>query len=176
MAWIDVPIKNITFGLFEPNPATATVSVTASNLLLFRYKLLAKDTVVLDFRIGKAFFTPSTVVASGVTMELNVPFASVYVPAIGSPSSFNDGGQTYSNDCVIANDPGGVAHEPGCVAVLNEPTRKVVLLIRTIPGDNINANKSGVIGFFGQVTFEIAAKRRGRATVTDARRARGRRS
>ena len=67
-------------------------------------------------------------------------------------------GQTYTNDCVIAQDPGGVAHVPGCVAVLNEKTHKVILLIRTVPGDNINANNVGVKGAFGQITFEITSK------------------
>jgi hypothetical protein len=161
MAWVNLPVTNITFGLFEANPATATVSVAPSDLALFRYKILGTDTVVVDFRIRKAFFNPTTVVASGVTMALKVPFAGVYVPPIGSPSSFNDGGQTYSNDCVLALDPGGVAHAPGCVAVLNEPTHTVVLLVRNVPGDNINASHLGVIGFFGQVTFEIAKKKRG---------------
>ena len=27
MAWLDISINHITFGLFEPNPANATVSV-----------------------------------------------------------------------------------------------------------------------------------------------------
>ena len=93
-------------------------------------------------------------------MELSVPFGSVYFPAIGNPSSFFDTGQTYTNDCVIALDPGSVAHVPGCVAVLNEQTHKVILLIRNVPGDNINANQVGVIGVFGQVTFEIRPKRK----------------
>ena len=88
-------------------------------------------------------------------MELSVPLGSVYFPAIGNPSSFNDVGQTYTNDCVIAPDPGSVLHVPGCVAVLNEKTHKVILLIRTVPGDNINANNLGVKGAFGQITFEI---------------------
>ena len=38
-------------------------------------------------------------------MKLDIPFSSVHFPALGSPSSFNDGGQSYSNDCVIALDP-----------------------------------------------------------------------
>ena len=50
------------------------------------------------------------------------------------------------------------AHVPGCVAVLNEHTHKVVLLIRTVPGADINANHIGVLGFLGQVTFEITHK------------------
>ena len=89
---------------------------------------------------------------------LSVPFGSVYFPIIGNPSSFMDGGQTYSNDCIIAPDPGGVAHAPACVAVLNEQTHKVVLLIRTVPGSNINTSNLGVIGAFGQVTFEVTHK------------------
>ena len=104
MAWVDVPISHIKFGLFEPSPATSTVTVAPADLLLFRYKLLSPDTVVVDFRIGKAFFHTATAGASGITMELKVPFSSVYFPAIGSPSSFMDGGQTYTNDCVIAID------------------------------------------------------------------------
>jgi len=158
MAWVNIPISKIKFALFEPSPASATVTVASGDLLLFRYKLLGTDTVVVDFRIGKAFFKPTDAAASGITMELSVPFGSVYFPAIGTPSSFNDAGQTYTNDCVIAVDPGGVAHVPGCVAVLNEKTHKVILLIRNVPGDNINADKVGVKGFFGQITFEITSK------------------
>jgi hypothetical protein len=115
-------------------------------------------TVTVDFRIAKVFFKPTNAVASGITMELSVPFGSVYVPAIGNPSSFNDAGQTYTNDCVIALDPGSVAHIPGCVAVLNEKTHKVILLIRNVPGDDINANNVGVKGVFGQITFEITSQ------------------
>jgi hypothetical protein len=153
MAWVDVPITHIKFGLFPASPS-ATVTVAPADLLLFRYKLLSPDTVVIDFRIGKAFFKPTNASAEGITMELTVPFGSVYFPAIGSPSTFNDAGQTYSNDCVIALDPGGVAHDPGCVAVLNESSHKVILLVRNVPGTNINANNVGVKGFFGQITFE----------------------
>jgi hypothetical protein len=158
MAWVDIPINHINFGLFEPSSPAATVSVAPVDLLLFRYKLLEKDTVVVDFRINKAFFKPSNAGAAGVTMELHVPFGSVHFPAIGVPGSFFDKGQTYSNDCVIAQDPGSFAHIAGCVAVLNESSHKVVLLIRTITGANINANQIGVLGFFGQVTFEITRK------------------
>jgi hypothetical protein len=45
MAWIDLPIGKIKFGFFAANPATATVSVAASDLMLFRYKILGTDTV-----------------------------------------------------------------------------------------------------------------------------------
>jgi hypothetical protein len=160
LAWVDVPNNQIKFGLFEPNPANATVTVAAGDQLLFRYKHFGTDTLTIDFRIGKAFFHPANAAASGITMELlAVPFSSVYFPAIGNPSSFNDTGQTYSNDCVIALDPGSVAHVPGCVAVLNDQTQKVILLIRTVPGDNINANNVGVKGTFGQITFEVTRKR-----------------
>jgi hypothetical protein len=158
MAWVDIPISHINFALFEPSPAGATVAVAPVDLLLCRYKLVAPDTVVIDFRVGKAFFTPRAAGASGITMELKVPFGSVHFPAIGTPSSFNDAGQTYSNDCVIAQDPGSFAHDPGCVTVLNEPSHKVILLIRTVPGENINLNKVGVKGFFGQITFEVIHK------------------
>jgi hypothetical protein len=158
MAWVDIPISHISFALFEPSPAAATVSVAPADLLLFRYKLISADTVAIDFRIGKAFFAPSTAAASGITMALTVPFGSVHFPALGIPSSFNDAGQTYSNDCVIAVDPGSIAHDPGCVAVLNEPSHRVVLLIRNVPGDNINFNHVGVKGFFGQITFEVIQK------------------
>ena len=160
MAWLDIPINHITFRLFEPSPANATVTVARADLLLFRYKRSGTDTVTMDFRIKKAFFEPRSAVASGITMELSVPFGSVYFPAIGNPSSFFDTGQTYTNDCVIALDPGSVAHVPGCVAVLNQQTHKVILLIRNVPGDNINGNNVGVVGAFGQITFEIRPKRK----------------
>jgi hypothetical protein len=158
MAWLDIPINHIHFGLFEPSPASATVTVAPADLLLCRYKLSGTDTVIVDFRIGKAFFHPNTAAASGITMELSVPFGSVYFPTIGNPSSFMDAGQTYTNDCVLALDPGSVDHVPGCIAVLNEKTHKVILLIRNVPGENINANNIGVIGAFGQITFEITAQ------------------
>jgi hypothetical protein len=77
----------------------------------------------------------------------------------GRACSFVDAGQIYTNDCVIAIDPGSVSHVPGCVAVLNDKKHKVILLIRNIPSGDINASKIGVFGFFGQITFEITAKR-----------------
>ena len=158
MAWTNIPLSNITFGLFTgSSPAAATVSVAAGDLLMCRYKLLTSDTLVVDFRIGKAFFNPSSAAVAGLTMELNIPFASVHFPGIGSPSSFNDGGQTYSNDCVIAQDPGGLAHIAGCVTVLNDAAHKIVLLVRNLTGSNINT--VGVIGTFGQITFEVQRKR-----------------
>jgi hypothetical protein len=158
MAWTDIPLSQITFGLFTGSTPGATVSVAAADLLMCRYKVLARDTITVDFRIGKAFFTPSTAGVAGITMELKIPFSSIYFPALGAPSAFNDGGQTYSNDCVIALDPGGIPHVAGCVAVLNESSRKIVLLIRNVPGDNINT--VGVVGAFGQITFEVGRKRR----------------
>jgi len=158
MAWTNIPLSNITFGLFTgSSPAGATVNVAAADLLMFRYKLLASDTLCVDFRIGKAFFNPSTAAVAGITMALNIPFGSVHFPSIGSPSSFNDGGQTYANDCVIAQDPGGLAHVAGCVTVLNDPAHKIVLLVRNLPGSNINT--VGVVGVFGQITFEVQRKR-----------------
>ena len=47
---------------------------------------------------------------------------------------------------------------PGCVAVLNDPHHKVILLIRNVPGDNLNATGVGVVGAFGQITFEVRHK------------------
>jgi hypothetical protein len=85
MAWLDIPINHITFGLFEPNPANATVTVAPADLLLCRYKKIGTDTVTIDFRIKKAFLKPTTAAASGITMELKVPFGSVYFPNIGNP-------------------------------------------------------------------------------------------
>jgi hypothetical protein len=155
MAWVDIPFNHVTFGLFTGSAPGATVSVAPGDLTLLRYKLLANDSVVIDFRIAKAFFNPRNAAVSGVTLELKVPFGSVYFPALGAPSSFMDGGQTYTNDCVIAIDPGSILHVPGCIAVLNEQTHKVILLIRNVPGDNINSSGVGVIGAFGQITFEV---------------------
>jgi hypothetical protein len=160
MAWIDIPLTRIQFRLFEPSPATATVTVAAADLLMCRYKRSGTDSVTLDFRIKKAFFQPTMAVAPGITMELKVPFSSVYFPALGVPSSFFDTGQTYSNDCIIALDPGGISHVAGCVTVLNDKTGKVILLIRNVSGDSIDAGHVGVLGFFGQITFEIKAKSR----------------
>jgi len=155
MAWVDVPIGHITFGLFAGSSPGATVAVAPADLKLCRYKALAPDTAVVDFRVEKAFFTPANAAVTGITMELAVPFSSVYFPGLGAPNSFMDAGQSFANDCVIAVDPGSIAHVPGCVAVLNEQTHKVVLLIRTVPGDDLNGNHVGVVGFFGQITFEV---------------------
>jgi hypothetical protein len=159
MAWTDIPLSHITFGLFVgSSPAGATVSVSAADLLMFRYKELSKDTLTVDFRIGKAFFSPTTAAVSGITMELNIPFGSVYFPHLGAPNPFNDAGQSYSNDCVIAIDPGSINHVPGCVVVLNEKSHKIVLMVRNVPGTNINATSVGVVGAFGQITFEVTHK------------------
>jgi hypothetical protein len=154
MSWIDIPASHVTFGVFTGSAAGATVAVAPADLTFLRYKLIGTDTAVVDFRIGKAFFHASNASASGITMELKVPFGPVYFPAIGTPSSFMDAGQTYSNDCVIAIDPGSISHVPGCVAVLNDK-KKVILLIRNIPLGNINASNIGVFGFFGEITFEV---------------------
>ncbi len=159
MAWIDIPINHITFGLFVGSSAGASVTVAPADLTLFRYKAISKDTVVVDFRIGKAFFKPSTAAVTGITMKLSVPFGSVFFPALGSPNSFMDAGQSYTNDMVIAIDPGSFAHVPGCVAVLNDQHHNVILMIRNIPGTNINATNVGVVGAFGQITFEVTRKR-----------------
>lgn len=160
MAWTDIPINHITFGLFVGStPANATVQVAPADLLLCRYKVLGTDTMALDFRIGKAFFHPTNAAVSGITMELTIPYTSVYFPTLGTPNSFMDAGQTYSNDCVLAIDPGSLLHVPGCIAVLNEQSRKIILLIRNVQGDNINLNQVGVVGAFGQITFEVAKHR-----------------
>jgi hypothetical protein len=158
MAWTDIPLSHINFGLFEANPASATVSVAAGDLLLFRYKELSRDTLIVDFKISKIFFNPRNAAASGITMELKIPYGSVHFPSVGSPSSFFDTGQTYSNDCVIAIDPGSINHVPGCVVVLNEVSHKIVLMVRDIPNGNVNASAVGVFGTFGQITFEVTSK------------------
>jgi hypothetical protein len=69
-----------------------------------------------------------------------------------------DGGQSYSNDCVLVPDPGSPTHTPGYVAVLNESSHKVLLLISSIPGYTVNGSQFGVCGAFGQVTFEVFHK------------------
>jgi len=156
MAWIDIPASHITFGLFVGSTAGATVAVAPGDVKLCRYKALANDTVVVDFRIAKTFFQPSNAAVTGITMELAVPFSSVFFAGLGAPNSFMDAGQSYTNDCVIAVDPGSFAHIPGCVAVLNEQNHKVVLLLRNVAGSNINTSNVGVVGAFGQITFEVA--------------------
>ena len=158
MAWIDIPINHIVFGLFVGSSPGAAVAVAPADLKLFRYKAIGHDTVVIDFRIAKAFFKPSNAAVTGITMELTVPFSSVFFPALGNPNSFMDAGQSYTNDIVIAIDPGSIHHVPGCVAVLNEQNHKVILLIRNVPGDNLNAGNVGVVGAFGQITFEVTHK------------------
>jgi hypothetical protein len=69
MAWIDIPINHITFGLFVGSSAGATVTVAPADLKLCRYKKIGTDTVVVDFRIAKAFFTPSNAAVTGITMK-----------------------------------------------------------------------------------------------------------
>ena len=158
MAWIDIPHNHITFGLFTGSTPAATVAVAPADLKLCRYKVISPDTVVVDFRIAKAFFHPANAAVTGITMELTVPFGSVFFPGLGAPNSFMDAGQSYTNDIVIAIDPGSLAHVAGCVAVLNDSHHKVILLVRNIAGTNINASNVGVVGTFGQVTFEITHK------------------
>jgi len=148
----------VTFGVFAGSAGGATVAVAPTDLAFLRYKLIAADTVVVDFRISKAFFTPRTAVITGITMELSVPFTAPYFAGLGAPSSFMDGGQSYSNDCVLVPDPGSPTHTPGYVALLNESSHKVVLLISSIPGYSVNAQQLGVVGTFGQITFEIAER------------------
>jgi hypothetical protein len=158
MSWIDIPRSHVTFGVFTGSSAGATVAVAPGDLTFLRYKLISADTVVVDFRIAKAFFTPATAVITGITMELSVPFTCPYFPALGVPNYFMDAGQSYSNDCVLVPDPGSPTHKPGYVALLNESTHKVVLLISSIPGYSVNASQLGVVGAFGQVTFEVVHK------------------
>ncbi|MEQ1907633.1 MAG: hypothetical protein ABMA15_02370 [Vicinamibacterales bacterium] len=159
MSWTDIPLSHVTFGVFVGSSAGATVAVAPADLEFLRYKLITHDTVVVDFRIAKAFFTPTTATVTGITMELKVPFGCPHFPTLGNPNFFMDAGQSYSNDCVLVPDPGSPTHKPGFVAVLNESTHKVVLLISSIPGYNINAADLGVVGAFGQVTFEVVHAR-----------------
>ena len=159
MAWTDIPPGHVTFGTFAGSTAGATVAVAPGDLTFLRYKLVARDTAVIDFRIAKAFFTPSTAVITGITMQLSVPFAAPYFPALGTPNFFMDAGQSYSNDCVLVPDPGSPTHKPGYVALLNESTHKVVLLVSSIPGYSVNAAQLGVVGAFGQLTFEVIHKK-----------------
>ena len=165
MAWTNVPLGDITFGLFTGSTPAATVTVAAADLQLFRYKKLSPDTITVDFRIGKAFIKPTNAGVTGITMELKIPFSSIYFPNLGAPNSSLDGGQSYSNDCAIALDPGSLSYVPGCVVVLNEQNHKIVLMIRTVPGNNLNANNIGVKGAFGQITFEVARKRPGHGST-----------
>jgi hypothetical protein len=64
----------VTFGVFTGSSAGAAVAVAPGDLTFLRYRLISDDTVVVDFRIAKAFFTPTTTVITGITMELKVPF------------------------------------------------------------------------------------------------------
>jgi hypothetical protein len=156
MSWIDIPHSHVTFGVFTGS--AGAVAVAPADLTFLRYKLISADTVVVDFRIAKAFFAPTTAVITGITLELKVPFTCPYFPTLGAPNFFMDAGQSYSNDCVLVPDPGSPTHKPGYVAVLNESTHKVVLLISSIPGYSVNAPQLGVVGAFGQVTFEVVHK------------------
>ena len=158
MSWIDIPPSHVAFGVFTGSSAGASVTVAPADLTFLRYKLISADTVVVDFRITKAFFTPATAVITGITMDLSVPFTAPYFPGLGAPNFFLDAGQSYSNDCVLVPDPGSPTHKPGFVALLNEPTHKVVLLISSIPAYSVNASGLGVVGAFGQVTFEVVHK------------------
>jgi len=159
MSWIDIPASHVTFGVFSGSSAGASVAVAPADLTFLRYKLLDGDTVVIDFRIGKAFFTPAAATITGITMRLKVPFSAPYFPALGAPSSFMDHGQSYSNDCVLVPDPGSPNHKPGFVALLNDAAHHVTLLISTIPGYSVNAGGLGVVGAFGQLTMEVITKK-----------------
>ena len=143
MAWTDIPINKITFGLSSGSAPGATVNVAAADLLLCRFKLIGPDTLVVDVRVKKAFFTPNTAAVAGITMELAIPFNSIFFPALGAPSVFMDGGQTYSNDCDICLDPGRLSYVAGVIAVLNEQNHKIVLLVRNLAGMNLNPTPSG---------------------------------
>ena len=158
MSWTDIPYNHVTFGVFTGSSAGATVAVAPGDLTFLRYKPITADTVVIDFRVGKAFFQPTTAVITGITMQLSVPFTAPYFPTLGAPSYFMDAGQSYSNDCVLVPDPGSPTHKPGYVALLNESSHKVVLLISSIPGYSVNAGQLGVVGAFGQLTFEVVHK------------------
>ena len=154
----DVPFSDVTFGLFVGSTAGATVTVAAADFKLCRYKVLDNDTMTIDVRLGKASFTPTTAAVTGITMALKVPYSTPAFPALGAPGSFMDQGQTYSNDCLLAIDPGSLNHAPGCLAVLNENSHPIILLIRTVNGDDLNVGSVGVVGMFGQVTLEVAKK------------------
>lgn len=158
MSWTDIPASHVTFGVFDSSSAGATVAVAPGDLKFLRYQLVAPNTAVIDFRIGKAFFTPKTATITGITMELTVPFTAPYFSVLGSPGFFMDGGQSYSNSCVLVPDPGSPQHTSGFVALLNESSHKVVLLISAL-GYNINPQSFGVVGAFGQLTFETGGKR-----------------
>jgi hypothetical protein len=157
MSWIDIPASHVTFGVFSDSSVGAAVAVAPADLKFLRYKLLTPDTVVIDFRISKAFFTPTTATITGITMELTVPFTAPYFASLGNPTIFMDGGQIYSNSCVLVPDPGSPQHTAGYVALLNESTHKVVLLVSAL-GYNINPQHLGVVGAFGQLTFELGRK------------------
>lgn len=158
MAWTDVPFSDVTFGLFADSTPGATVTVAAADFKLCRYKVLDNDTMTIDVRLGKASFTPTAASVTGITMALKVPYTAHYFSTLGAPGSFMDQGQTYSNDCILAIDPGSLDHRPGCLTVLNESSRQIILLIRTVNGDNLNVGGIGVVGMFGQVTLEVAKK------------------
>jgi hypothetical protein len=159
MAWTDIPYSDVTFGLFVGSTAGATVTVAAADFKLCRYKVLDNDTMTIDVRLGKASFTPATAAVTGITMALKLPYGTPYFPPLGAPNAFMDSGQTYSNDCILAIDPGSLHHAPGCLAVLNENSHQIILLIRTVDGDNLNVSSVGVVGMFGQVTLELVARK-----------------
>ena len=158
MSWIDIPPSHVTFGVFTGSSARSTVAVAAGDLTFLRYKLISPDTAVVDFRIAKAFFNPTTAVITGITMELKVPFTSPVFSSARRPELLHGRRTELFNDCVLVPDPGSPTHKPGYVAVLNESTHKVVLLISSIPGYSVNAAQLGVVGAFGQLTFEVVHK------------------
>ena len=159
MSWIDIPHSHVTFGVFAGSSAGASVAVAPADLSFLRYKLLDGDTVVIDFRIAKAFFTPTAATITGLTMQLKVPFAAPYFPALGSPSNFMDHGQSYTNACVLVPDPGSPHHTAGYVTLLNDPAHHVTLMISSVPGYSVNAGGLGVVGAFGQLTMEAITKK-----------------
>ena len=120
----------MTFGVFTGSAAGATVAVAPADLTFLRYKLISADTVVVDFASPRRSSLDDSR-HHGITLELKVPLP-VPIFQRSAPELLHGRRQSYSNDCVLVPDR-VVTCKPGYVAVLNESTHKVVLLISSIP-------------------------------------------
>ena len=59
---------------------------------------------------------------------------------------------------LFAGSTAGATVSVAAADLLNDSTHKIILLVRNVPGDNINS--VDVVGAFGQITFEVTRRKR----------------
>ena len=147
MAWQNIPINHINFGPLRTLTGRCDGycrprGSAACSLQRFPGRTPSPST----FGSRRRFSSRRTSAPQGSRWSCRFPLAASTFRSIGNPSSFFDAGQTYSNDCVLALDPGSCRACAGLRDAAERELYKVVLLIRNIPGNNINANNIGVLG------------------------------